>query len=222
LFMLSYGYINIKTIKTIVPVFFIVLHMAYLTFILGNYIYKDFSNLGVYIFVRTTNRKKWLLQKYIHLFIYVLVYYIFQYIITYILGYLNGYKFINSDIFPILIIYFVTILFNYFFILVNNIMSFKFKSLFSYLITLSLYIIPLFISEFIYEFSKNNLYIIKFFPSSQGIIMWHQCSFLDTAFKLFDFSIKNFSIMHSIIYLIIANISLIIYEIYNIKSKEIL
>ncbi len=221
LFMLSYGNLDIDSIKYIIPIFFLIIPQLYLIFVLKDYLYIATSRNAIYVFTRNNSKSSWLLNKLVHLFIYVMIYYLIQFITVFLIGFFYGFTFNHTSIIIIGIEYILIILLNYFYILILNIMSLSINITYSFFITISVSIFQIFTIGFLYAFHFTSINLIKLFPISQAIIPWHTSHFIKYT-DFFQFKINNFMLIDSMLYLLIICTSSIIYAIYNFKNMDII
>lgn len=224
LFFAEYGFVDIKMIKYVTPFLKWVLPQMILMWILKEFVAGELDKSGVYIFTRTNRRGKWVIDKTYDLFKFVILFYFIMFLITYIIGTVVGYKmlYIYKGIELILTIFILTVLLNYEYILIINILSLKMDVLYSFLIALFVDIFSLLLSSFIYEYFKMKIYLLKLLPVSHGILAWHSMNSMYNNLYISEFSIKNFSIIDSISYLILSCFIIVIYGIYVFQHKDII
>ena len=136
LFILCYGNLNANTSNFTILIMFWSLHQIYLLYILRNHIEKD-MHTAVYIMIRARSRTIWLMRKYCSLFIHVLIYYLFQIIVLALIGYFADFKIENFRYFiqDLTIMYIIQVLTAYFWIILNNVLTLKIKSIHAFSMT---------------------------------------------------------------------------------------
>lgn len=221
LFLLSFGHLGLGEIF---PVLFWIAPQLYLIWILRDCISSELDANAAYIFTRTDKRAGWLLSKFLFLLILNLLYWLIQFTVLYVIGSIAGFGFYNiqEGIQLILKQYTLMVLLSYFYILVVSILSLKSNVIIGYFVAVFINIFSIFISFFLYEYLGKGPTLIKFLPSSQAIITWHDSiSGFPNKLGLFEFRLSGFSVMYSIVYLIIFCLVFIIYGCYSIEHMDI-
>lgn len=225
LFLFSYGQLNIEHIKYVAPILLWILPQAFLMYILGDYISVNFNRNACYIFTRTSNRKKWFLLKLLSLFCYVIIFYLMQFITVLGVAGIFGFKIHNytTGLPLILAEYLLIVLVNYWLILFANIFSLTMNAVYSYCLTIAVNLFSILTSGVIYELHKERLSLIMLLPSAQGILAWHDITYLFMSYpQLFNIQISGFSLGYSILYLVMFSIVLIIWGLFRIENMEIM
>ena len=222
LLLLSFGHLELG--KEIFPVLFWIAPQLYLIWILRDCISSELNANAAYIFTRTGKRAGWLLSKLLFLLILNLLYWLIQFTVLYVVGSIAGFGFYNiqEGIQLIFRQYMLMAMLSYFYILVANILSLKSNVIIGYFVAVFINIFSIFISSFFYKYLEKGPTLIKFLPSSQAIITWHDSiSGFPNKLGLFKFRLSGFSVMYSIVYLIIFCLIFIIYGCYSIEHMDI-
>ncbi|MDD3314628.1 MAG: DUF2705 family protein [Syntrophaceticus sp.] len=220
--ILAYGNLYIEEIVFIVPVFLWMVPLIVIIFFLGDYIHRNFDQNAAYIFTRTARRSLWLIGQAVNLFLYILIYYIFQIAVFCVVSTVLGFSMFSWDVGIMLIVseLALLVLSNYMIVLLINVLSlFKLNSLFCVAITLTTNIVCIFLSAILYKFYTKNIAIIKWLPFTQGILTWH--SGISSVADFFPFNIPHFSILFSIVYLIIICLLLLFCGVCKIEKMDI-
>lgn len=223
--ILSFGYLDIDTIKYVIPVLFWMAPQIFLLYFLGDYISRNLSKNAVYIFTRTDQRKTWLIAKVITLFLYVLFYYTIQILVACFVGSTLGYEILNwkEGISLILGELVLQVLLNYMIILLINVLSLQIDVIFSSVLLLVGNASCLFFSQYINEFFNGMVGIVKWMPFTQGILAWHSdAAAVSDVQGLSSFQIPDFSISLSIVYMGVVSIVCIFWGIRKIKKMDIM
>lgn len=223
--IMSYGYLDINTIKYVIPVLFWMAPQIFLLYFLGDYISKNLSQNAVYIFTRTDQRKTWFIAKIITLFLYVLFYYTIQILVACFVGSVLGYEILNLNegISLILGELALQVLLNYMIILLINVLSLQIDVIFSSVLVLVGNASCLFFSQFINEFFNGMVGIVKWMPFTQGILAWHaDVAAVAGVQGLSSFQVSDFSIGFSIVYMGVVSIVCILLGIRKIKKMDIM
>ncbi|ADY54480.1 hypothetical protein Sgly_0109 [Syntrophobotulus glycolicus DSM 8271] len=224
LLLLSYASLELESMIYIVPVIFWILPQLHLTYLLKDYIPDNLENSAVYVFTRTKKKGRWLLTKIWHLFFYVVIYYFIQFISVAVIGMLEGLSFSHGHIglFLVLTEFALVCLLNFFYVIFINIGALKIKVIHSYFFTVFINIILVLFAGFLYEFEIQKIFLLKYLPPSQSILAWHSLEGIAGNYPdVFRFTIQNFSIGFSMLYLIGFSIIIILYGNYRLKNMDI-
>lgn len=224
IFLLSFGDLNISGIKYGISLLFWLLPIVFLLYFLGDDMAADFERNAVYIFTRTHQRKKWFLAKSLSLVFYIFLYYFVQFFILWVIASVYGFYLVNFEegIFLILSMLILLILQGMMVLLMINLLAFRTTQIIAYTIVFAGYIASLFFSNFLYEI-QWGIGIIKWLPFTQGIFSWHNdIPSSVSAFIVSDFHLQNFSVLFSIIYLVVITTFLILLGLKKIEDMDIL
>ncbi|MDQ0884719.1 hypothetical protein [Peribacillus sp. V2I11] len=219
----SYGHLEISGINNVLPVLIWIFPQVFLMHKLGGYISDYISLFSVYIFTRTNNRVAWVLKLFGDLLLKVSIYYSLQFIGVFIVILINRVDMINFTIVKdIILVYLLVVLSGYFLVVLTNVLSTLLKSNYSYIIILFLYVLSIFSAGVIYNHFPDKLYFIKYIPFFQSLITWHDSgTFLLKYTNLLNLSIEGFTIIYSLIYLIVCSVLVITYFSIRIKRLDI-
>ncbi|MDD5622214.1 MAG: hypothetical protein PHQ09_03490 [Actinomycetota bacterium] len=223
LFLLSFGHLGLDDIIIIMILLWITPQL-FLIWILRDCISSELDASAAYIFTRTKKRSGWLLSKLLFLFIINLLYWLIQFTVLYLIGIITGFGFYNIQEGILLIFrqYVLMVLLSYFYILIVNILSLKSNVIIGFFTAVSINIISILISPFFYKYLEKGPVLIKLLPSSQAIVTWHDSiTGFSNKLGLFEFRLSGFSIIYSLVYLIIFCLAFIIYGCYSIEHMDI-
>ncbi|SFC42573.1 DUF2705 family protein [Bacillus sp. UNCCL81] len=223
LFLITYGSVQIETIKYVVPVLFWCAPQLYLLLLLGNFIPNKINNFGIYLFTRTTKRGSWLHKQIFKLFLYNLAYTFTQFITLFIVGIVHGMHFEQSEIVNLSVVFF-TVTFQFFLILIlSNYISIILGNLHGIVTVISINILTLLFSGYLFEFSIKYIYILKYIPFTQSIITWHD-GWIPKSERneLIEFYIPNYHITFSFFYIVTLVLILLILFTKKIKKMDIM
>ncbi|KML23302.1 hypothetical protein ABV89_14720 [Priestia aryabhattai] len=223
LFLFSYGSLDIPSIKYIVPLFIFLLPQMYLIHLFGDYLPKNFHRYSVYIFTRTENRTKWVLNNLKQLFINVCIYYLILFLCVSIVGILKGLRIDSySDLIIILYLYILVIVFNYFLLLLTNSLSIFLNSTYSYIITIFLHIFSMLLFGATYELPNSSIFFIRLLPSVHSILTWHNINIINHKYSIINDYIDGFYITHSILYILSLSFIIIFIVLHKLKRMDII
>ncbi|OOB76423.1 MULTISPECIES: hypothetical protein [Clostridium] len=216
LIMHCYGTLNVNLIDKIYPITFWILPQIIVLSILGNCIYKDFNKNAAFIFSRADSRTKLLLYKIKYIFIWINEFFIISFLTIIILSLMLGYSF--SNYYNIFILYINLVMYYFFIVILTNVLSLFMKPIYAIYTELIFKYMFLMISFNIAKSGTSLVAIIKYFPTSQGILNIHS-NIIDSTIDGW-FRISGFTINFSLIYLLIGIIITIIIGIYKFKNTE--
>lgn len=173
LIVFSYGYLDPSSIKQLIPVIIWISPQLLLIYLLGGSIYNNLQNKIIYTFTRTNKRIKWFFNQSNYLFINVFLFYLINFLITILVGSLNNIEIITKNVLIILIVLLIQVFGSYLLLLFINMLSLYFKISYSYVAVLSLTLFLIMFSGLIFEFSRSHIKFIKWLPTSQSFISWH-------------------------------------------------
>lgn len=217
-----FGHINPENILYVTSILIYVIYSIYLSYVLVDYMVVDINEHACYIFTRTGQKSKWFLTKCLNLFLYVLLYYILHFTIIIIIGIIYKFNITYITVFIVLKVFCLIVLFNYFIVLIINILCLYVNALKSYILVNVINIITLFTAG-IYAIKSKYTKILMLLPISQSIASWHENMIpITQRGDIFDFYIKNFNFTYSIIYLFILCIICINIGVLRINKIDIL
>ncbi|MCB2360025.1 hypothetical protein [Clostridium estertheticum] len=222
LLVYNYGYLELSSIKYLIPIILWSIPQMYLIYSLKDTIASSLYRNSVYIFTRTNKRSFWILKEFKILFFHIIFYYGVQFITVISMGYILGLKFypINKSLFIILILFILVCLTNYILILTINVLALKISLTYSFCIGILINICSVFSMGFINEVYPKWLSIIKIIPSSQSIINWHTNSLVGF-YNLLEIKEVQFCFSYSIGYLTLLCLILIGCGVYIFKNMDI-
>lgn len=213
----SYSFFNQKT--TVINILFSTLPILINVAVFSCEISELLKKNSQYIFIRTTNKKKWILQEFISLFLRLLKFQGIQFIIVFIYFSVLGYKIIQPEksIKIIMILFILLVLTEYILILSINIFSLIVDNIYTYTVVASLYV------YFTIIFNLNifnDKISVKYIPFTQHIISVQSEICINREIVIFKDFLQNYKIIESVFYDIILIIFLVCLGIIFIRKKE--
>ncbi|MBD7913148.1 hypothetical protein [Clostridium cibarium] len=196
-----------------------------ITYICGNYIYKDFNKNYIYIFTRTNKKSKWINIKIVELFCIIFIYLTFQFILVIGLAVICGFRIINLYDFGIVIAcVFLNLVLNLVIInLIANIISFKFKEIVGYTASIAIFSISI-LTPCILNLLNISENFYKYTPFVGSITGWYDSfnKIINRDIYYFSFYLNNHSFLVNIIvnFIVIIILQFIIKKI--IENRDII
>ncbi|RBP44143.1 hypothetical protein DFR81_10588 [Garciella nitratireducens] len=205
LFLFVYGSLEPSSIKQIFPLIMWMYPLFLLVFYLGDDIQNFYRTNAKYIFTRTQNRIKWSIIHLIRLVINIILFYIFQNLGTFIIGLIKGAEVSLLDIQIVFIIFITQAAAGFFLLLIINLLTFFIKITYSYIILFSVSFFSFTLTGIIYEYASDLFHFVKWLPTSQFIIGWHDLNGIkDFQLKMSISYIQGFSSAFTFMYLFIG------------------
>src|SRR5699024_8212299 len=179
LLFFTYSSIDITSIDKLVSVIFFMLPQVLLVYMLGSSLYVNFKKNTIYVFTRTNSKVQWLLKQLGSLLGNVVLFYIVQFIIIMMISMIRGYHFFSlNDVKVMCIVFLFQVLFGFLLVLLTNFLSFFIHITYSIVIVLFGYIFLMTTAGLIHTYFEKLEGMIKWFPTSQNILVWHDSEFL--------------------------------------------
>ncbi len=180
--------------------------------------YELYKN-AAYIFTRSKNRTKWLINKLTQILIEITLADILLFIVAFIFFYFLGYKIVNFKEFIsiTLEIFILLLLTQYLLIIIANLISIKLDPTYGYIISNLIYIIS--ILNF-YYLSLKKITLLKYIPFTQQLISVQDNDYINRSISYFSKYIVGYGIRDAIIFDLIILIIVILVGIRQIKKAE--
>ncbi len=158
-----------------------------------------------YIFIRTPNRTSWSIMNLISLFTNTVLFYLFQDLETLLVGLIKGVSISLPDVQVGWTIFASQAVSSFFLLLVINLLALFIKTTYSYLIAFSLCFLSFTSTGMIYEYAPDFFPFLKWLPTSQFVLGWHDFSKIqDFQSKINISYIQGFHPAFSFVYLLIG------------------
>ena len=207
--IITFNFLEFDLLRTIIPIF--VFSLPFISFISfsGDMMYREFSERGGVLLTRIQYKKIWFIKmmgellKESTLFCFILI--TTTTVIHLFLGHNFEFRFCCETIFLL----FLLLLFFIMMATLSNIVCFLTKSSLGGIVVISLFYASIFIVAYLYEWHSDLLFMIKWLPVSQIIILWHS--------DLTGLNNVSFTLKFSYLYLFIGIFVLsgILYKIFE-------
>ncbi|NRT78425.1 DUF2705 family protein [Clostridium beijerinckii] len=209
---------NIRVTDFIVPI----VHIIFVVYIFSGYVLNDIKEKGVIIFTRTDKKERWILKEYIKIFLRVNLYFLLQFTLFFILGIINNMHVVNMQEFisVISILFIVQVLSSYVLVVLSNTVSLYSNNIYGYYTSVVGFCANIVMLNELY--TTEELWIIKYAPFTQHLILLDELKFINRNIYLFNIKIQNYDILtNGAVYLLILTV-LIYISIKKMKTIDIL
>ena len=222
IFIFSYNILGIADLLSRVHIFLLwFFPLLYVLYRFGTVVSNDLNHRGSMIFTRTTQRNRWFVNLSVNIWIAILVFYGIQYLLMICMGLIVGYASTAISFLIIFSQFILTTLFAYSLALLMNILSLSLDSIYSLFIVIFVNIGSILLTFFLLNLQSFSRYwIIKLFPTTQSMIIFHTDDWLPQLYMLGYFG--KFPVVSSFLYLIILILILNVLGIKKIKTMDIL
>lgn len=210
--------------KTIAVTDFMVpiVHIICVVYTFSGYVLNDIKEKGVIIFTRTDKKERWILEEYIKIFIRLNLYFLVQFGLFFILGIINNLYIVNMQEFisVVLIVFIVQVLSSYVLIVLSNTVSLYSNYIYGYFASVIGFCANIVMLNELYM--TKELWIIKYLPFTQHLILLDDLKFINRNISLFDIKIQNYNLLtNMMVYLLILTILMYI-SIRKMRTLDIL
>lgn len=199
-----------------------IVHIIFVVYIFSGYVLNGIKEKGVIIFTRTDKKERWILEEYIKIFIKLNLYFLVQFALFFILGLINNMYIVNMQEFisVVLILFVVQVLSCYVLIVFSNTVSIYSNTIYGYSASVIGFCANIGMLNELYM--NKELWIIKYLPFTQHLILLDELKFISRNRSLFNVKIQNYNLITNImVYLLILTILMYI-SIRKMRTLDIL
>lgn len=222
LFLYAYGNLDPGSVKLLFPLILFLYPLLLLVYYLGEDMQNFYRTNAKYVFIRTQNRTSWSIMNLIRLFVNTILFYLFQDFGTLLVGLIKGLQISLPDVQAGWIIFATQVVSSFFLLLVINLFALFIKVTYSYVIVFSLCFFSFASTGMIYEYAPDFFPFVKWLPTSQFILGWHDLSKIQDFQSKMDIPcIQGFHPAFSFIYLLIGILILSVAFIVRTNQMDI-